>query len=132
MFDFFKKRKVGAQDATHARTDVEQPVDHDSLVAQADALVSRIESAEGKDKAALLDKRGELLAKAGEADTAIAAFEQSIATHLQMGKAYRGLTSLYNMKRREAAEAGDDAAMKLYFDKLQDLMQSSKDMLRGK
>ena len=131
MFDFFKK-KAGAREAERAVADAGRPVDHDVLVSQADALIARIETAEGKAKAMLLDERGELLSKAGEVDGAIEAFEQSIATHRQVGKAYRGLIGLYNEKRREAAAAGDDISMKLYFDKLQDLMRSSKDMLRGK
>lgn len=49
-----------------------------------------------------------------------------------MGAPYRSLTTLYNRKRKAAAESGDQDGAKLYLDKLQSLMQNSKDMLRGK
>ena len=38
---------------------------------------------------------------------------------------------LYNKKRQEAAEAKDDEKVKEYMDKVQNLMQMSKDMIRG-
>lgn len=130
MFNFLKK---GRSVAASEDVPVAQPVvDHDKLVAEAAAIVPQVEAAEGVAKADLLDKRGELLARAGEADEAILAFEESIEVEKRMGAAYKGLTALYNQKRREAAAAKDDAATKEWFDKLQALMQSSKDMLRGK
>lgn len=36
---------------------------------------------------------------------------------------------LYNKKRQEAAEAKDDEKVKEYMDKVQNLMQMSKDMI---
>ena len=41
------------------------------------------------------------------------------------------LMKLYNKKRQEAAEAKDDEKVKEYMDKVQNLMQMSKDMIRG-
>ena len=38
---------------------------------------------------------------------------------------------LYNKKRQEAAEGKDDEKVKEYMDKVQNLMQMSKDMIRG-
>ena len=38
---------------------------------------------------------------------------------------------LYNKKRYEAAEGKDDEKVKEYMDKVQNLMQMSKDMIRG-
>jgi hypothetical protein len=69
---------------------------------------------------------------AGEDDAAIEAFESCVAAGRRMGAPYRSLTTLYNRKRKACAEVGDDEGTKLYLDKLQNLMQSSKDMLRGK
>ena len=69
---------------------------------------------------------------AGEDDAAIEAFEACVANGRRMGAPYRSLTTLYNRKRKAAAESGDQDGAKLYLDKLQSLMQNSKDMLRGK
>ena len=69
---------------------------------------------------------------AGEDDAAIEAFEGCTKAGRRMGVPYRSLTTLYNRKRRIAAEQGDEEGAKLYLDKLQNLMQSSKDLLRGK
>lgn len=130
MFNFLKKsHPVAASEDVSGAQLID---DHDELVAEATAIVSQIEAADGVARADLLDRRGELLARAGEADEAIHAFEESIDVEKRMGAAYKGLTTLYNQKRHEAAAAKDDAATKEWFDKLQALMQSSKDMLRGK
>ncbi len=140
MFDLFKKRAHKAQrqdpsEATTGQDAASQATDaasHEELVAQAAALDERIAEATGTSLADLLDKKGELLAQASETDQAIAAYEASMEADNRMGQAYRGLTALYNVKRREAAQAGDEATAKEYLDKLQSLMQGSKDLLRGK
>ena len=129
MFGIHRKR----DDAASVPEQVEEAVqDHDELIARADELGEQAQALSGDERADALDERGECLRKAGEDNLAIDAFEESIETSRRMGVAYRGLTTLYNRKRSEAAARGDDDNMKLYFDKLQDLMQSSKDMLRGK
>ena len=48
-----------------------------------------------------------------------------------LDKASTDLMKLYNKKRQEAAEAKDDEKVKEYMDKVQNLMQMSKDMIRG-
>ena len=48
-----------------------------------------------------------------------------------IAKASTDLMKLYNKKRQEAAEAKDDEKVKEYMDKVQNLMQMSKDMIRG-
>jgi len=129
MFGRHKKRDKAPTMHEEAEENVQN---HGELVARADELQGRARELVGEERANVLDERGELLKEAGEDDLAIAAFEESIETSKRMGVAYRGLTTLYNRKRSQAAARGDDENMKLYFDKLQYLMQSSKDMLRGK
>lgn len=130
MFGLFRKAsRSQKEDATIAPEPVAH---HDELVDKADELLAEIEHAEGERKADLLDARGEYLARAGELDGAIDAYEASLQASHRLGKAYKGLTTLYNKKRAQAAAAGNDTEMKAYFDKLQTLMQHSKDMLRGK
>ena len=127
MFSFFKKKKT---------EEVIQPVPEvnvDELRARAKVLIEEFANAADKDsKVRLLNEIGECYAKAKDTDAAISYYEQSLEVSRQMGKAYTDLLKLYNVKRQEAAAVGDDAKMKEYMDKVQGLMQSSKDMLRGK
>lgn len=130
MFGFGKKKKEAKPAAAPAPA--EPPADHDELVAQAKALDEKIAAAEGVDKANLLDEQGALYERAGEVDASIDSFEASMAAANRMGPAYRTLTKLYNIKRREATEAKDDAQMKMWMDKIDGLLTGSKDMMRGK
>ena len=66
-----------------------------------------------------------------ETDLAIQYYEESLELCKQHGKASTDLMKLYNKKRQEAAEAKDDEKVKEYMDKVQNLMQMSKDMIRG-
>ncbi len=127
MFSFFKKKK--AEEAPQ-----EAPaVDVGALREKAQSLIGELAgAADTETKVKLLNEIGECYTKAGDTDEAIKYYEQSLETCRQMGKAYTDLMKLYNIKRQEAAVAGDDALMKEYMDKVQGLMQSSKDMLRGK
>ena len=122
MSFFHRKKKEPKVEAPAPET--EPVVDHDELVRQADELLPQIENAEGDEKCDLLERRGD--------DAAIEAFEGCTKAGRRMGVPYRSLTTLYNRKRRIAAEQGDEEGAKLYLDKLQNLMQSSKDLLRGK
>lgn len=130
MFLFHKKDKVAKSDKKDNEPSVE--VDREELVRKANELLEQIDSAEGDEKCDLLERRGKLLMDAGEDDLAIDAFEACVANGRRMGAPYRSLTTLYNRKRKNAAESGDQDGAKLYLDKLQSLMQNSKDMLRGK
>lgn len=130
MFLFHKKDKVAKSDKKDNEPSVE--VDREELVRKANELLEQIDSAEGDEKCDLLERRGKLLMDAGEDDSAIDAFEACVANGRRMGVPYRSLTTLYNRKRKNAAESGDQDGAKLYLDKLQSLMQNSKDMLRGK
>ena len=66
-----------------------------------------------------------------ERNQAIKYYEESLELCKQHGKASTDLMKLYNKKRQEAAEAKDDEKVKEYMDKVQNLMQMSKDMIRG-
>ena len=115
MFLFHKKDKAAKSEKKDNEPSVK--VDREELLRKANEL---------------LEHRGKLLMDAGEDDAAIEAFEACVANGRRMGAPYRSLTTLYNSKRKAAAESGDQDGAKLYLDKLQSLMQNSKDMLRGK
>ena len=127
MFSFFKKKKTEEDKPQASIPDAEE------MREKAKTLVENLSNADNDQaKVKLLNEIGECYAKAGDTDEAINYYEQSLSVSRQMGKAYTDLLKLYNVKRQEAAVAGDDAKMKEYMDKVQGLMQSSKDMLRGK
>ena len=79
-----------------------------------------------------LNELGGLYFEAEETDKAISTYETSLSESKALGKAYTDLLKLYNIKRREASEAKDDAKMKEYMDKIDGLMKLSKDVIRGK
>ena len=130
MFLFHKKGK--AVKSEKKDNEPSAKVDREELLRKANELLEQIDSVDGAEKCDLLEHRGKLLMDAGEDDAAIEAFEACVANGRRMGAPYRSLTTLYNRKRKAAAESGDQDGAKLYLDKLQSLMQNSKDMLRGK
>lgn len=66
-------------------------------------------------------------------DKAIEIYEYCLKNDSSFGGTiYKDLTKLYNIKRREAAVNKDDQALQFYLDKLDGLMQLSKDVMRGK
>ena len=127
MFSFFKKKMTEEEKPKVSISDAKE------MREKAKRLADSLSSADDDQaKVKLLNEIGECYAKAGDTDEAINYYEQSLSVSRQMGKAYTDLLKLYNVKRQEAAVAGDDDKMKEYMDKVQGLMQSSKDMLRGK
>lgn len=128
MFSFFgKKDNEEKKEATTSTANVEE------LRSKAAELIKKLETAaDKKEKVKLLNEIGSCYFKAGDKDDAIKYYEQSLEEDKQLGKAYTDLLKLYNQKRQEAAEVKDDAKMKEYLDKVQSLMQTSKDVIRGK
>ena len=108
-----------------------QVVNKEELITQAGAKIQELEGKEGNDRVSLLNEIGSLFTQAEETDQAIRYYEESLEICKQHGKASTDLMKLYNKKRQQAAEAKDDEKVKEYMDKVQSLMQMSKDMIRG-
>ncbi|MDO4312109.1 MAG: tetratricopeptide repeat protein [Eubacteriales bacterium] len=126
MFLFGKKKDKKAEKA-------ETPVvNKDELISKAEAKVSELEGTEGDARVELLNEIGSLYFQAEELDKAIEYYEESLGLKKVMGKSYTDLMSLYNKKRQQAAEAKNDEELNYYLAKVQEMMQISKDMLRGK
>ncbi len=123
MFFFKKKEKKKEEPA--------QVVNKEELITQAGAKIQELEGKEGNDRVSLLNEIGSLFTQAEETDQAIRYYEESLEICKQHGKASTDLMKLYNKKRQQAAEAKDDEKVKEYMDKVQSLMQMSKDMIRG-
>lgn len=101
------------------------------MITKASEKVTELESKTGDERVSLLNEIGSLYTQAEETDLAIQYYEESLELCKQHGKASTDLMKLYNKKRQEAAEAKDDEKVKEYMDKVQNLMQMSKDMIRG-
>lgn len=123
MFFFKKKEKKKEEPA--------QVVNKEELITQAGEKIQELEGKEGNDRVSLLNEIGSLFTQAEETDQAIRYYEESLEICKQHGKASTDLMKLYNKKRQQAAEAKDDEKVKEYMDKVQSLMQMSKDMIRG-
>lgn len=127
MFLFGKKKEKKAEKAEKAPV-----VNREELIGQAEAKISELEGVQGDARVPLLNEIGSLCFQAEELDMAIKYYEESLSIKKEMGKSYTDLMSLYNKKRQQAAEAKNDEELNYYLAKVQEMMQISKDMLRGK
>lgn len=107
-------------------------VNREELIGQAEAKVQELKGTKEDTRVTLLNEIGSLYFQAEELDKAIEYYEQSLDMKKQMGRSYTDLMSLYNKKRQQAAKAKNDDEIRYYLDKVQEMMQMSKDMLRGK
>ncbi|MBS7006932.1 tetratricopeptide repeat protein [Anaerostipes sp.] len=126
MFFFNKNKKEKA-----APKEV-QKADKDELLKAAAEKKEDLKSAEDAARVKLLNELGSLYFQAEETDQAIFYYESSLNESKELGKAYTDLMKLYNKKRQEAQEAKDEEQVKLYMDKISELMTLSKDVIRGK
>lgn len=126
---FFGKKKTAEKNAAETK----QEVNIEELLGNIENLKQSLTNAADKaERIKILNEIGSSYFKANEIDQAIHYYEQSLEEDRQLGKAYTDLLKLYNMKRQEAAEAKDDEKLELYMNKVQGLMQQSKDIIRGK
>lgn len=123
----FKKKKEKA-----AKEEAVPEISREELLKKAEAIQKELPDLSGEERNKALNELGSLYFEAEETDKAIRAYETSLSESKALGKAYTDLLKLYNIKRREASEAKDDAKMKEYMDKIDGLMKMSKDVIRGK
>lgn len=122
----------GKKDKKEKKAEEAPAVNKEELIGQAKEKIQLLEGTQGEARVALLNEAGSLYMQAGEYDEAIKYYEESFELKKVMGKSYTDLMALYNKKRQQAAEAKDDEKITYYFGKVQEMMQISKDMLRGK
>ncbi len=127
MFLFGKKKEKKEKNI-----EVNIKVDKDELIAEANEKIQELEGLYGDQRVPLLNQIGALYYQAEELESAIKYYEESLSIKKEMGKSYTDLMSLYNKKRQQAAENKNDEQMNYYMQKVQEMMQMSKDMLRGK
>ena len=127
MFLFGKKKEMKEKNI-----EVNIKVNKDELIAEASKKIQELEELSGEQRVPLLNQIGALYYQAEELESAIKYYEESLSIKKEMGKSYTDLMSLYNKKRQQAAENKNDEQMNYYMQKVQEMMQMSKDMLRGK
>ena len=127
MFLFGKKKEKKEKNI-----EVNIKVNKDELSAEASEKIQELEELSGEQRVPLLNQIGALYYQAEELESAIKYYEESLSIKKEMGKSYTDLMSLYNKKRQQAAENKNDEQMNYYMQKVQEMMQMSKDMLRGK
>lgn len=125
MFSFKKKENKQKK---------ETPIilNKEELIEKAAEKLKDLDGKSGDERIELLNEIGSIYNQAGEIDLAISYYEESLKIKRQHGIASTDLMKLYNKKRQQAAEAKDDNMVQKYMAKIQELMQMSKDMIRGK
>lgn len=106
-------------------------VDVQELLEKAKAGVAALSGKSGDERIRALNEIGILFADANENDEAIKYLEMSLAEKKDLGAGYRKLLNLYNIKRREAAKAKDDAQIQYYLTKIDEMMAISKEVTRA-
>lgn len=127
MFLFGKKKENKSEKKEQAPA-----APKEELIRQAEEKAAGLDETQGDARVELLNEIGSLYFQAEELDKAIQYYEESIGLKKVMGKSYTDLMSLYNKKRQQTAEAKNDKEIDYYLAKVQEMMQMSKDMLRGK
>ena len=79
----------------------------------------------------LLDECKELVEK-NDIDSAINKLEKYIEENKKLGKVFTYLMNLYNKQLSEARLNGEDEKIKFNLDRIDTLMQKSKDIVRGR
>lgn len=122
MFDFFKKKeKKECQNENTQKKDFEE----------IKIEIEKIEKVKEKDFDVLV-QLGLLYAKIEEDDKAIEYLEKSLEINKNIGDGYKQLMSLYNKKRRKYSKDYDDEKLQYYLNKIDYMLQISKDYVRGK
>lgn len=123
---FFRKKKQMEE------IKKEEPVlDVEELKQKAQTCITDLEGKTGDARIEYLDKIGILLAEAQEIDEAIRYLEMSLSEKKSLGNGYRKLLSLYNIKRRQAAEEKNDEDIQYYLKKIDEMMAISKEVTRA-
>jgi tetratricopeptide (TPR) repeat protein len=119
-----KKKQEAPVIETVEAADIEQ------LKEKIESLKIDLTAALGKDRITCLNALGTTYMEMKVTEEAIRYYEMSLEEDTVFGKACTDLMSLYNIKRREAAVAKDDDQLQLYLNKIDNLMQTTKTIMR--
>jgi len=128
---FFKKKKI-KETSSILEQENTKPVDKDKSIEEAEILSNTIDTVVDDERIKVLNRIGSLYFEADKIDEAIKYYEISISGNKALGKAYTDLVKLYNIKRKEAVTEKNTEGVKHYLDKIDTLLQLSKDVIRGR
>lgn len=133
MFSFFKKRNIDRNESnSDSRKSEIVQIDKDEILSLIEKKKNILKESTENKQIELLNEIAENYYKISELDLAIKFYEKSLNKNNKIGKASTELMSLYNLKRKEASLDKDDEKVNEYMEKINKLMQLSKDSLRGK
>lgn len=132
MFGFGKKKDRKPRQETQEEEAVVLSPEMKEQVLQTISLKKlKLDQAAIEEQAKLHEEIGMEYLKLGDDDSAMGSFEKSIQIEKSVGEGYKNLLRLYNKKRAEAAKANDDKSLQIYLNKMDQMMQVSKDVTRG-
>ncbi|MFC3419340.1 tetratricopeptide repeat protein [Salinicoccus hispanicus] len=107
-------------------------IDEEALQQQIIEHEEKLKNSDDEDLTETLNALGKLYYQLGNIDKSIEYYERSISQEKALGSSFTELMKLYNIKRKEAVEAKNDAEVQEYLTKIDALMQLSKDVMRGR
>jgi tetratricopeptide (TPR) repeat protein len=128
MVSFLTKKKENKPEVKDPKI---SEVQKNELYKQIKELEENLLISSVEDRIKSLNTLGDMFFQLQETDQAIKYYEESIEENRTLGKAYTDLVKLYNIKRKEAARAKDDETLQIYLNKMDMLMQMTKDEIRG-
>lgn len=127
---FLKKKKKTKENKKEEITD--EVVDQEEIIQLINESKDIIKTATGNVLIEHLNTIGNLYFKLEDIDKSIEYYELSLSENKSLGFAYTELMKLYNIKRKEAVENKKDEEVQVYLNKIDELMQLSKDVMRGR
>lgn len=103
----------------------------EELVQTISRKMKSLDQAAVEEQAKIHEEIGLAFFELGEDNQAIDSFEKSIELKKSVGDGYKTLLKLYNRKRAEAAKANNAKDLEVYLNKMDHMMQVSKDVTRG-
>lgn len=122
---FWNNKKVKKEEAI-----ILEPEDKTQFYQEIEILKMNMSTVEGQARIDCLNALGELYKKTKDIEKSIYYYELSLEEDPVLGKACTDLMSLYNIKRREAAVEKNDEKIQFYLNKIDDLMKTSKTLMR--
>lgn len=138
MFSFFKKKKVEINKNNNSNNikmemiQIDKEIDKEEVLNLIEQKKKVLEESTENKEIELLNEIAENYFKISELDLAIEFYEKSLNKNKKIGKVSTELMNLYNLKRKEASLEKNDKKVAEYMEKINELMQLSKDSLRGK
>lgn len=130
MFGFGKKKnKEPKQEVQEEVVLTEER--KEELLCTISSKKERLSQATGEEPAKIHEEIGLAFFELGDEANAIDSLEKSIEIKKSVGNGYKTLLKLYNKKRAEAARENNEQLLQVYLNKMDQMMQVSKDVTRG-